>query len=384
MDTQGRSDAIEQCSFPVMRHIVPGVEMLGSYQPGKSPQEVLHEFGVHDAIKLASNENSLGPSSSAIEAFKQASHELARYPDGHACGLREALAVHYGIERERILTGHGSNELFELTARVLLRPGDNVVVSRHAFVMYELVSTAAGAEVRAAPSRDHSDAMPLGHDPDSMFALIDARTRVVFIANPNNPTGTWLSEKELLAFLERVPPSVLVVVDEAYAEYATVPGFGSALRWLNRFPNLLITRTFSKAYGLAALRIGYGIGHPDLMERFDRARQPFNLNMPAQKAALAALADTDHLERSIHQNSEQKNFMLEQLGRLSIQSLPSAANFLSIFLDDSERVYEYLMQSGVIVRSLKSYGLVDYLRVTIGLAEENERFLHALQQAIQT
>ena len=368
---------------PYVAHALPGVRALTPYQPGKPIEEVQRELGLSEVIKLASNENPLGPSPAARRAIDAALAELQLYPDGSGFRLKRTLAARLGVAPEQITLGNGSNEILELMARVFLAPGRAALFSEYAFAVYPLVTQAAGAQSLVAPARPQDDSVPLGHDLGAFTGLLESNVRLIFIANPNNPTGTWLEPEALQAFLRRVPPDVLVVLDEAYHEYMDPALRPDSLRWLKAHPNLVLTRTFSKVYGLAALRVGYAISHPDLADLLNRARQPFNNNSLALAAAEAALGDDDHVRRSVANNREGMVKLSNGLEAIGLRCLPSQANFLAF---DAGRpaasLYEALLRAGVIVRPLASYGMPGYLRVTVGTAAENDRFLEALRSAL--
>ena len=360
----------------------PGVRRLQPYQPGKPIDELQREYGVSDIVKLASNENPLGPSPRVREVLANGLDELARYPDGNGFALKQALSAHHGVDMAQITLGNGSSDVLEFVVRVFVQPGDEVLFSEHAFAMYPIVTQAASAKAVVAPARDW------GHDLAAMLALITDRTRVIFVANPNNPTGTWLHEDELKAFIAAVPEHVIVVIDEAYFEYASDPALGAAgypdaSRWLDAFPNLLVTRTFSKAYGLAGLRVGYSLSHPDMANLLNRIRPPFNVNSLALAAAEAALADTAHVQRAVHLNVEEMARVTDAVTELGLDFIPSVGNFVCIDVGgDAAAVYDALLYEGVIVRPVANYGMPRHLRVTLGLADENERFLAALRKVL--
>ncbi len=357
--------------------VQPGLHQLLPYEPGKPIDELKRELGIDDIIKLASNENPLGPSRLATQAIAAAGADLARYPDGSGYRLKHKLAERLGVAAGQITLGNGSNDVLELLARTLLGPGVNAVVSDHAFVVYQLAVTAQQAELRSAPARDW------GHDLDAMAALVDDDTRLVFIANPNNPTGTWLSRAEIEAFMARMPASVTVVLDEAYEEYVDKPDYGSGLDLLPRYPNLVITRTFSKAYGLAALRIGFGVSHPDLADYLNRLRQPFNANSLALAAAEAVLDDAAYLQESITVNAAGMVQMENGFKRLGLEYIPSAGNFVAVAIPGrAAEINRRLLAEGVIVRPVAGYGMPDHLRVSIGLESENRRFLETLERLL--
>ncbi len=361
----------------------PAVLGVEPYRPGKSAAELAHEYDVADMIKLASNENMLGPPPGAVAAVRDCCDELMRYPDGGGRRLKEALTARHNVAPDCITLGNGSNELLELAGRCFLEPGKNAVYSEHAFAVYALTVQICGADSRVVPARPDTDEMPRGHDLDALAAAVNADTRVVFIANPNNPTGTWFDAAALEEFLQRVPPSAMVVVDEAYAEYVTQPDYPAAAAWLARFPNLMVTRTFSKVFGLAGLRVGYALSSAATAELMDRVRQPFNVSTPAQRGALAALEDQAHLEKSIAMNRDGLKQLQAGCERLRLSWMPSAANFLCIEVgDDAAGVYEGLLRRGVIVRPVENYGLPRHLRVTVGRDEHNRRFLAALAETL--
>ncbi len=359
-----------EMAVPVLAHLRP-------YQPGKPLAELERELGIRDAIKLASNENPLGPSPRALAAIRAALPDLALYPEGGAPVLRERLAAKLGVAADQILPGNGSDQVIEMLCRAFAGPGREVVVSRYAFASYAIAATACGARVRTAPDRD------FGHDLEAMAALLGPETRLVFIANPNNPTGTFLKAPELLRFLERVPPRALVVLDEAYAELMDDPDYPDALAWLPRFGNLVVTRTFSKAYGLAGLRCGYGVGHPGAIALLERVRQPFNTSTLAQVAAAAALEDAAHLEATRENTRTGLRRLAEGLAALGLTTLPAAGNFITFFAPGGgQRLYGALLQRGVIVRPLQPYGLPDHLRVSVGTPGQNDRFLQTLAEVL--
>lgn len=362
----------------------PGVRALTPYQPGKPESELRREFGLSDIVKLASNENPLGPSPQAIAAAQTALTELARYPDGNGFELKTALAAKLAIAPDRLTLGNGSNDILELIGRAFLTPADEAVFSQHAFAVYPLVVRAVGATARVAAALPADHRMPYGHDLSAFRQLINDRTRVVFIANPNNPTGTWLPVAELQAFLADLPEQVLAVVDEAYVEYADAPDYASALNWVDRYPNLLVARTFSKAYGLAGLRVGYGVSHPQVAELLNRVRQPFNVNSVALAAATAALGDEAHLAAGAELNRRGLQQLRDALARMNLTALPTAANFLCIHVGRPGReVFNALLPKGVIVRPVDNYGLPDYIRVTVGTENENQRFIDALSAVLE-
>jgi histidinol-phosphate aminotransferase len=358
---------------------VPGVQTLRPYEPGKPVETLERELGIRQAVKLASNENPLGPSPRAVEALGIALSNLHTYPDSNGFALKQALAQRHGVAPEQVTLGNGSNEILELVARTWLQSGRNAVYSRHAFAVYPLVVQAVSAEGRAAQALPADSDQPYGHDLEAMAALVDADTRVVFVANPNNPTGTWLTAKALERFVMGVPPTTLVVVDEAYAEYVARPDYPDTTQWLDRFPNLLVTRTFSKIHGLAGLRLGYSVSSTQVAELLNRVRQPFNVNTLAQVAGLAALSDTGHVAESVRVNREGLSQVTAGLQERGLGFIPSVGNFITFDVHEAPGpVYERLLRQGVIVRPVGNYGLPTHLRVTIGTPTENARFLQAL------
>jgi histidinol-phosphate aminotransferase len=362
-----------------------GVQALKPYSPGKPLSELEREYRVHNAIKLASNENPLGPSPGVLAALRAQFDDLARYPDGNGFALKAALARKHGVSIECITLGNGSNDVLELVARAFLSPASASVYSAHAFAVYPIVTQAIGARANVAPAHDGSRGPKFGHDLDAMAESIDAETRIVFIANPNNPTGTWLRSNELRSFVERVSRDTIVVIDEAYFEYVSDPDYPNTMNWVPEFSNLLVTRTFSKAYGLASLRVGYGVCQPELADLLNRVRQPFNVNSFAQAAAAAALDDEGHLSESLRVNEAGMQQLVDGFKALDLEFIPSVGNFICVDVGrDTHAVYEALLRSGVIVRPVDNYGLTGYLRVSIGLPEENRRFLEALAKVLTT
>lgn len=357
------------------------IRAIAPYQPGKPISELAREMGLAEAdiVKLASNENPLGASPLALAAMQRALVEVSRYPDGSGFELKTALAKRYDVSAEQIVLGNGSNDVLELAARVFLKPGSAAVYSQHAFAVYPLVTQAVGASGISVPAKNY------GHDLGAMQDAVTPETRVVFIANPNNPTGTFLDAASLLRFLERVSPDVLVVLDEAYNEYLPKDMKADSVSWLKRFPNLLITRTFSKAYGLAGARVGYGLAQPNVAGLMNRVRQPFNVNSIALAGAVAALEDDDFVQRSYALNRMGIVQITGGLRKLGISYIPTYGNFLSFKVDrivNAVAVYQSLLKQGVIVRPIGIYEMPDHLRVSIGLEAENKKFLEALEKAL--
>jgi histidinol-phosphate aminotransferase len=351
---------------------------LAPYQPGKPLAELEREFGITDAVKLASNENPYPLPDAVRLAVAEGLDDLQRYPDGAAFELRKALAAHLNVQSDCITLGNGSNDVLVLLAETFLTPAVNAVYDQYSFVVYRLAVQATGATARVAASNPRDHAQPLGHDLDAMLALVDHDTRLVFIANPNNPTGTWVEKSKLRHFLAQLPAHVIAVVDEAYYEYARDDDFADACEWLGEFPNLVVTRTFSKAYGLAGLRVGYGVSSPAIAELLNRVRQPFNVNCLAQRAALAALAEQEWVVRCCAESRAERGRLQNALAEMGVRCLPSRGNFLLASLDDADAANAFLLRQGVIVRPVRNYGLDGYLRISIGSPVENDRFLHAL------
>ena len=370
------------CDF--FSYAAPGVRVLQPYQPGKPESELRREYGLTDIIKLASNENPLGPSPRALVALAAAQPTLARYPDGNGFELKTALSAKLNVPLETLTLGNGSNDVLELVARAFLTPEHEAVFAQHAFAVYPIVTQAIGAQARVAKANAPTHPMPYGHDPAALLAQVTERTRLMFIANPNNPTGTWLRTAELEALLAQVPASVLVVIDEAYGEYvdpeADCP---NALHWLERFPNLVVTRTFSKAYGLAGLRVGYAVSHPQIADLLNRVRQPFNVNSMSLVAASAALDDAEYLHRSTTLNAAGMQQWRDACHQYGWVALPSVGNFLCLDLGRSGRtVFMELLKRGVIVRPVDNYDLPNHIRISIGSAAENARCITALHDVL--
>lgn len=353
-------------------HIPDYIQSIAPYEPGKPLSELEREYGIQNAIKLASNENPLGPSPLALVKIQAALKEIALYPDGYAYALRQALADFYGLSPKMVIPGNGSNDILDLLARIFLAADTEAIYSRYAFAIFRLVIQMTGAAPIEVKDRDFS------HDLGAMLKAINARTRMLFIANPNNPTGSFVPLSEVYAFLKQVPTDVVVVLDEAYIEY--LPGDRlTSIAWLHEFPNLVICRTFSKVYGLAGLRVGFALMSESMASYVDRIRPTFNVNSLAQVAAVAALTDEEHLEKSIALNEKERKRLVDALMRLGFDCLPSFANFLTIKVGAGRKVFQQLLHQGVIVRPLDGYGMPAYIRVTIGLPEENDRFLNALE-----
>ncbi|MEW8507914.1 MAG: histidinol-phosphate transaminase [Candidatus Thiodiazotropha sp.] len=363
---------------PYLELAAPGIEGLKPYLPGKPISELERELGISHSIKLASNENPLGVSDKVIEAIAGCSSELSRYPDGGGFRLRQRLAEKHAVDPSCITLGNGSNDVLDMIARVFLSPDVESLFSQYAFAVYPISSQATGAKLMIAPAREY------GHDLDRMLQMVSSRTRVIWIANPNNPTGTWLTRDELVAFMTQLPEHVILVLDEAYIEYVGESDYPDGTAFLQRFPNLIVTRTFSKAYGLASLRIGYGISTPDIADLLNRVRQPFNVNSLAQSAALAALQDQAFIQRSIALNDRGMQQYRQGFEKLGLEAIPSVANFVTVDLaEDAARVDQALLLEGCITRPIANYGLPGHLRISIGLEEENDRLLATLAKVLK-
>ena len=365
------------CDFLALAQ--PGVQQLSPYVPGKPVDELARELDLDPAgiVKLASNENPLGPSPRVLEAIRAELPELTRYPDGNGFELKQRLAARYAVAAAQVTLGNGSNDVLELVARAYLAPGLNAVFSAHAFAVYPIVTQAVGALGKVVPARDW------GHDLDAMLAAIDQQTRVVFIANPNNPTGTWFDSEALARFLAQVPQDVLVVLDEAYIEYAEGGELPDGITFLQAHPNLLVSRTFSKAYGLAALRVGYAISSAQIADVLNRVRQPFNVNSLALAAACAALDDTEYLAASREANSRGMRQLEEGFAALGLEWIPSRGNFIAVdFARDAAPINQALLREGVIVRPVAGYSMPTFLRISIGTQAENARLLEALRKVL--
>lgn len=352
------------------------VRAISPYLPGKPITELAREMGipVENILKLASNENPLGMSPKARKAVEAAISGIERYPDQF--DLIKAVAERVGVAQNQVVLGNGSNDVLDLIARVFLAPGRSAVFAQHAFAVYPLATLSTGAELISTPAKNY------GHDLDAMRAAIRPDTRIVWIANPNNPTGNFLPYPEVRAFLEAVPSDVVVVLDEAYNEYLPPAERVDTATWIKDFPNLVITRTFSKIFGLAGLRIGYAVASAEIADLMNRVRQPFNVNNLAIAAAVAALDDTEFVAASYELNRQGMVQLIEGLTRLALEYIPSYGNFVTFKVGDGAAVNQKLLKQGVIVRPIGGYGLPAWLRVTIGTAPENVRFLEALEKAL--
>jgi histidinol-phosphate aminotransferase len=360
---------------------VTGVQKLKPYIPGKPISELEREMGISNIIKLASNENPLGSSPLAMQAMRDTLNEIELYPDGNGFELKKALAAKHSIEMDCITLGNGSNDVLVLLAEAFLSPDLNAVYSQYCFAVYPIAVQAVGAVHKQVAAMSWNSESPLGHDLDAMLAAIDDRTRLVFVANPNNPTGNHLSKSELKNFIRQIPEQVVVVVDEAYLEYSNIDEQVDASLWLNEFPNLVVTRTFSKAYGLAGLRVGYALSNPDIANVLNRIRQPFNVNSLALVAAENAIGDVEFLEKSLLENSKGMDILKATCQNLNLRYVPSKGNFLLVdFEQDASGIYMELLKKGIITRPVANYGLNDCLRITIGTQGQMQRLNEAMEQ----
>lgn len=362
---------------------VEGVKTLQPYQAGKPISELKRELGLDDIIKLASNENPLGASPKAIEAVKKLADDVGLYPDGNGFDLKRMLSDFHDIPQKHITLGSGSDHLIELISRVFLDSGRSMVMSQYAFAIYAITGKSTGAELRFADALppDHGE-QPYGHDLDAMLSLIDDTTRVVFIANPNNPTGTFVDGASLKKFLAAVPEDVVVVLDEAYTEYVEDESYTDGSALVKEHANLIVLRTFSKAYGLAGLRVGYALANPVITDLLNRVRLAFNPNLLAQAAAVAALGDREHIRKTVELNREGMRQMTEAYTDMGLEFIPSVGNFLTVKVGDAKAVNEALLKEGIIVRPLAPYGLTEHLRISIGKPDENCRLISTLRRIV--
>jgi histidinol-phosphate aminotransferase len=355
----------------------PGIAGLKPYIPGKPVSELERELGITNSIKLASNENPLGPPDSVKKILAGEIDDLSLYPDGSGYRLRNKLAKMHGASAAGITLGNGSNDVLDMIARVFLGADSEAVFSQYAFAVYPIVTQAVGATARAIPAVDY------GHDLEAMLSAINDKTRVVFIANPNNPTGTWLRSDELRRFVEAVSKDVIIVIDEAYFEYVDETDYPDTSSWVSEFDNLIVTRTFSKAYGIAGLRVGYSLSHPDVADLLNRVRQPFNVNSMSLVAAETALDDKDYLARAVELNRQGMQQYIDAFTEMGLEWIPSVGNFISVNLArDASQVDKRLLQEGVITRPVANYGMPQYLRISIGLPEENTRCIASLKKVL--
>ncbi len=359
---------------PIWNAAAPQLRDLAVYQAGKPIEETARELGVDAShiVKLASNENPLGPSPAAIEAIRGALDRLQLYPDGGGYYLREALAKELGVSQEHLILGAGSNEIIEFLGHAFLGNGDNIVTSEHAFIAYKLVAKLFGAATIETPSPDYH------HHPDAMLAATNERTRIIFVANPNNPTGTLLEQRELDQFMAKVPPRIVTVFDEAYYEFLDQPP--DALRYVREGRNVIVLRTFSKIHGLAGLRVGYGIARPELIAVLQKTRQPFNVSGVGQIAALAALHDRKHQARTKQVVDEGRIYLEKELKSLGLPFVPGRGNFIMVEVGDGPKIFQQLLARHVIVRPLKGYNLPEWIRISIGTPEQNRKCVSAMRE----
>jgi len=354
------------------------IRTLIPYEPGKPIEEVEREYGIAHSIKLASNENPLGPSPLALAAIRAKLGELNLYPDGDCFYLKNGLAKKLSVAPDRLIFGNGSNEIIELAVRAFMRPGDHALMARQAFVVYQLIVQAVGGKSVQIPLREYT------HDLSAIAAAVTAETKIIFLANPNNPTGTIYRRAEWEKFLARVPENVLLIVDEAYFEYVQDSGYPDSLEYQRADRPMLTLRTFSKLYGLAGLRIGYGIGPEQIIAMMERVRQPFNVNAPAQWAALAALDDIEHVRRSLAVNREGRGFLGDEFKKLGLEFVPSHGNFILVRVGNGQQVFKQLLSQAVIVRPMGGYQFPEHVRVTVGTMDENRKLIEALQRVIKS
>lgn len=347
------------------------------YVPGRPIDEVKREFGLKEVIKLASNENPFSPSPKVIKAINAAVLQINRYPDGHCFLLREALSRHLSIKSNQLVFGNGSDELIVMAVRLFVKEGDEVINAKPSFLIYDIASKIAGAKIRSIPLKDFH------YDLDGMKSAITDKTRIIFLGNPDNPAGTYLKQKDVEKFLKGIPEDILIFMDEAYYEYVTAKDYVDSIKLLKTHKNLIVTRTFSKMYGLAGLRIGYGIAHPDLCDLFNRIREPFNINSIAQAAATACLKDKVYYRNVAKKINTQREFLYDRFNQLKINFQPSSTNFILVDVaQDASDVAKKLMQNGVIVRDMSPWGMGQFIRVTVGTKEENRKFIEVLEKVL--
>ena len=349
---------------------VPGIRQLAPYDPGLPIEEIERRYGIQNAVKLASNENPLGAPPAVVRVLQDRNHNIHRYPDGSGFELKQLIAARHDVNPDQVCLGNGSNDVLDMLARVFVSPGDSGVISKHAFIVYYLSLIYAHANIKVIDAADY------GHDLVAMANAVDDNTSIIYIANPNNPTGTWSNATEMRNLLDNVPRRCIVVVDEAYAEYVTVSEYPDCASWLDDYPNLVVTRTFSKIFALAGLRIGYALSSPEISDLLNRARQPFNCNSLGLAAATVALQDSEHCDQSRKMNNEQMQVLCQGFADLELNTIDSVANFVCVELSvDAGNVHEKLLRRGVIVRPIAGYGMPNHLRVSVGIPEENERVL---------
>ena len=350
------------------------IKNLIPYEPGKPIEELERELGIKDSIKMASNENPIGPSSKALKAIENSLSDIHRYPDGSGFYLKEAIAEYFNVKLSEIIIGNGSNEIIELAVRTFLNSGDEIVFADQSFIVYKLVTQAANCRGVVVPLKNFT------HDLEKMAEAISEKTKMIFISNPNNPTGTAVGRGDVERFMGRLRDDIVIVFDEAYYEYVEMDDFPDTVRYIRDGKNVIVLRTFSKIYGMAGLRIGYGFAKEELVGYMDRVRQPFNVNSLAQTGAVAALKDSKHLKKSKEVNRKGKEYLYGEFNRLGIEYVPTEANFILVRVENGREIYNRLLKKGVIVRAMDGYKLPDYIRGTIGLSQENKRFIEALSE----
>ncbi|HEY6393798.1 MAG TPA: histidinol-phosphate transaminase [Candidatus Binataceae bacterium] len=359
--------------------VLPEVAAIAPYEPGKPIEEVQREFGIGEPVKLASNENPIGPSPLAVEAIKRALADLNRYPDGGSYKLRHKIASRHNVGADQIFMGSGLAEILSLIAFLFLRPGLEAVIAEHSFVIYQLAIAAAGAAARSVPLKGNYE-----FDLDAMAAAIDDKTRIVFLGNPNNPTGTIYRRADWKRFLARVPPRVIIVADEAYFEFVRAAEYPDSMEDHDGERLLITLRTFSKIFGLAGLRVGYAVARPDIIRMLNNIRQPFNITSLGQVAVAAGMDDREHIENTLNVNAEGMKYLEAGFRRLEIPFVPSQANFLLVEVGDGRAIYDRLLRKGVIVRPMSGYGFPHHVRISVGLPEENRKLIQALEEVLRT
>ncbi|MBN4063805.1 histidinol-phosphate transaminase [Cardiobacterium sp. AH-315-I02] len=362
-----------------------GVQQLTPYQPGKPVEELERELGINNSIKLASNENPLGASPLALNAIAKAASNINYYPDGSGFALSNKLAEKHQLDGSNITLGNGSSDILELVTRAFLSAQHSAVFSQYSFAVYPIIVQAVGAKANVAKAFSEShESMPLGHDPDALLSQIDEKTRIIFIANPNNPTGTWLDPATLEDLFSQIALNVIIVLDLAYTEYMDDALKPPINLWLEKFPNLVVTQTFSKVYALAGLRIGYAMSNPEIADILNRVRQPFNTNTLAQAAAFASLDDEEHVSKSVAMNNAGKAYLQKAFTGMQLDYLPTMGNFIAVNVKcDGLTLYQKMLEQGVIVRPVANYAMPEYLRITIGTQQQNERFVETLKQCLR-
>jgi histidinol-phosphate aminotransferase len=362
-------EILKQSVLPHVRKIVP-------YPPGKPIEELEREWGITGSIKLASNENPLGPSPKAVAAMRDVLAKLHRYPDGSGYYLRQRVSEKFGVPFDCVLLGNGSNEIIDMAVRTFVGPGDQAITSVPAFLMYSKLVQVNGGEIVEVPLRS------LGMDLDAILRAVTEKTKLIFLTNPNNPTGATCGTAEFVKFLNDVPARIILLLDEAYIEFMRDSGSPQGIDYFRDYPNLIVTRTFSKAYGLAGARIGYGFAHPQIASVMNRVRQPFNANSLGQAGAIGALDDDEFVRKTQSTIWEGLSYLYDALDRMGLHYVPTQANFFLIKVGKARKVYEDMLAEGVIIRSMDSYGLDEFIRVNVGLPEENDRFIAALKSVL--